>query len=299
MTLLVHLGAGVGDIVLATPLLIALRAQGHTIDLALDADYPETATLFEGWSVVRAIAPFDPRRYDAVLPAIPPFYEQRFSRAYSRLRRKVPRPRASLFYENEQGWYLEFARALGCECHPSLPPYLPIAPDESYGVTARTVVLAPGCKTGEMALKRWPHFPALAGQFDDVAIVGTADDLHESDGTRMKFPPHARNLAGRLTLRETASVLASAGVVVANDSGLGHLSAAAGAPTILLFGPTPHLNLRPFPPWVQVLRAGLPCEPCWFNRRFEACARRVDCLREVPLQAVAEAVNRAVTQPAA
>ena len=51
--ILIHLGAGVGNVVLATPLLTALNQLGFEIDVALTADYPETADLLRPWSAVR------------------------------------------------------------------------------------------------------------------------------------------------------------------------------------------------------------------------------------------------------
>jgi heptosyltransferase-3 len=50
--------------------------------------------------------------------------------------------------------------------------------------------------------------------------------------------PEARELLGVLTLPEAAAVLQRASLFIGNDSGLMHLSAAAGAPTVGLFGPT-------------------------------------------------------------
>jgi heptosyltransferase III len=50
--------------------------------------------------------------------------------------------------------------------------------------------------------------------------------------------PEACNLVGALSLPEAAAVLQKASLFIGNDSGLMHLSAAAGAPTIGLFGPT-------------------------------------------------------------
>jgi ADP-heptose:LPS heptosyltransferase len=99
------------------------------------------------------------------------------------------------------------------------------------------------------------------------------------------------NLVGRLTLRQTASVLAAAGAVVANDSGLGHIAAAVGVPTVLLFGPTPDVALGRFPPNVMVLRSDLACAPCWFGARFKACGGRIDCLDRLTPARVAEAVT--------
>jgi ADP-heptose:LPS heptosyltransferase len=50
--------------------------------------------------------------------------------------------------------------------------------------------------------------------------------------------PQARDLVGLLSLPEAAAVLERAALFIGNDSGLMHLSAAAGAPTVGLFGPT-------------------------------------------------------------
>ncbi|HYH79685.1 MAG TPA: glycosyltransferase family 9 protein [Longimicrobium sp.] len=291
---LVHLAAGIGNLVLATPLLVALDRLGYAVDLLLHADYPQAAELFGGWSVVRRVhagrVPAG-ERWERVLPAVPPFYWARLRHHHAGRRDCVARPPDALFARDEQGWYLAFAEALGWP-RGERPAYtLPVSPDGEHGVTHSTLVLAPGCKTGEMAAKRWPHFPALAERFADVAVVGTEDDLRGFDGAPLAFPAHARSLAGRLTLRETASVLAAAGAVVANDSGPGHLAGAAGAPTLLLFGPTSEHVLGAFPPNVAVLRAGLPCEPCWTTARLRACAGRADCLRALDVGRVAREVH--------
>jgi ADP-heptose:LPS heptosyltransferase len=295
---LVHLASGIGNIILATPLLLALSRQGYVIDLLVDGDYAEVADLFLGWSALRAV--YNGRvgerpslQYDILIPLIPPFYWSRYSRYYRGLRNCVARPPDALFYRNEQAYYLEFARLLGCEISAPLHYFLPATPDGEHGVTQATLVLAPGCKTGEMASKRWPHFPCLAEMFGDVVLVGTPDDLRQFDGTVMSFPGHVRSLVGSVSLRETANVLAAAGTVVANDSGLGHVAGAVGAPTVLLFGPTPHATLGPFPPNVKVLRAGLQCEPCWFSERFAACASRIDCLDRLTVDVVVAAVLEA------
>ena len=297
-TILVHLASGVGNIVMATPLLVALDEMGLTIDARLDADYPETAALLSGWSVVRAIVrDVDVADYDTVIPAIPPFYWPRFARQYRGRGHVVPRPPDRLFYSDEQAYYFAFARALGCASEPG-PIQLPVGASDRYGVTACTVVLAPGCKTGEMSAKRWPLFAELAGQLDDVAIVGTKEDLRQFGGGELQFPPHVRSFVGELTLHATAEVLASAGTVVANDSGLGHVAAAVGTPTVLIFGPTPHTTLGRFPPNVEIVRAGLPCEPCWFSgTRFRRCQRRIDCLHSITVRHVQDAIARAMQTP--
>ena len=288
--ILVHLGAGVGNVVLATPLLAALDRLGFEVDVALTADYPETADLLRPWSAVRRVfhndeAP-DLTAYTHIVPTIPPFYWPRCAHRYVNDGRALRRPSDALFYENEQAFYFSFAHALGWAGDIPPAPALPIAPATRADVTAHTLVLGPGCKTGEMATKRWPHFPDLAAHFAYVAVVGTRDDLLEKGGASLAFPEHVRNMAGRLSLRETAEVIASAGAFVGNDSGLSHIAAAVGTPSVMIFGPTPDRTLGRFPPNVRVLRRGLPCEPCWFNARFRACASRIDCLVQVSVHAV-------------
>lgn len=282
--ILLHLASGIGNLVLATPLLGALAEMGLVVDVRLDADYRETVELFRNWSVIRRIEcgafPGPAGLYAHVLPAMPPFYWQRFAGLYRRMSNAARRPPDDLFYSNEQGYYLAVAKALGYAGPP--PRYsLPIPPSERFGVSARTIVLAPGSKTGEMAAKRWPYFPELAERISDVVVVGTPDDLPDRP-----FPRHCRSFAGCLSLVETAELLASAGLAVGNDTGLCHVAGAVGTPTLAIFGPTSERALGPLPPHVRILRMGLACEPCWNTARLKACNRHVDCLKRLSVETV-------------
>jgi len=290
---LVHLASGIGNVVLATPLLVALDEMGFGVHVRLDADYPQTADLLSGWSVVRSVRgrPERGERFAHLVPAVPPFYWRRFAREYRGLARVVSRPPDAEFYRDEQAYYFRFAQALGYPAAPRPHYRLPIAPSADSAPDSQLVVLAPGCKTGIMAAKRWPGFVRLAERLAAVAVVGTPDDLASFGGSAARFPPHCRVLAGALSLRETAELMAGARVVVANDSGLAHVAAAVGAPTLMLFGPTSHEVLGPLPPNARVLRAGLPCEPCWHGHRLAACAGRVDCLSALGVEDVLRVVE--------
>jgi ADP-heptose:LPS heptosyltransferase len=57
--------------------------------------------------------------------------------------------------------------------------------------------------------------------------------------------PGALDLVGQLTLPEAAACLKRCAIFIGNDSGLMHLAAAAGAPTLGLFGPTPATEYAP------------------------------------------------------
>jgi heptosyltransferase III len=71
-----------------------------------------------------------------------------------------------------------------------------------------------------------------------VVLAGPGPDEQAMAAPLLAALPGARDFVGKLSLPEAAALLELASLFVGNDSGLMHLSAAAGAPTIGLFGPT-------------------------------------------------------------
>jgi ADP-heptose:LPS heptosyltransferase len=114
--------------------------------------------------------------------------------------------------------------------------------------------------------KNWPseHFESLARRsvergLDVVWIQGEAD--------REVVAPLARavsgSVAGELPIRELAGLLCECALFVGNDSGVSHLAAAVGAPTLTLFRSTEPAQWAPRGPRVQVVRAGASAEAVW------------------------------------
>jgi ADP-heptose:LPS heptosyltransferase len=105
--------------------------------------------------------------------------------------------------------------------------------------------------------KNWPpgRFADLAralvptGPF--LAVRGPAD---EQAAEPLLGLPNAV-LADGLHPRQLGALLARAGLFVGNDSGVTHLAAAAGAPTIALFGATDPAQWAPIGSVVRVVRA--------------------------------------------
>jgi ADP-heptose:LPS heptosyltransferase len=60
---------------------------------------------------------------------------------------------------------------------------------------------------------------------------------------------------GPVPVRVLGALLSQAGLYVGNDSGVTHLAAAAGAPTLALFGPTDPATWAPVGPRVEVARS--------------------------------------------
>lgn len=105
--------------------------------------------------------------------------------------------------------------------------------------------------------KNWPveRFEALASALSPdrpwLLVEGPAES--EACGPLRQLA-HAV-LARELPVRVLGAVLAQAGLYVGNDSGVSHLAAAYGAPTIALFGPTDPGLWSPVGPHVSVLRS--------------------------------------------
>jgi heptosyltransferase III len=105
--------------------------------------------------------------------------------------------------------------------------------------------------------KNWPAVRfaeaarALAGRDPFLWIEGPADTPTEPQTLDISTWVRARSLP----LRTLAAMLAGASVYVGNDSGVSHLAAAAGAPTVAVFGPTDPTQWSPRGPSVRTVRA--------------------------------------------
>jgi heptosyltransferase-2 len=58
------------------------------------------------------------------------------------------------------------------------------------------------------------------------------------------------------------ALLACASLVVSNDTGAAHVSAALGVPTVVVFGPTEHVSTRPLSDVAVTVRRDVECSPC-------------------------------------
>lgn len=103
--------------------------------------------------------------------------------------------------------------------------------------------------TANWAGKVWPaeRFVALFEQLRATTLPGARPVIFAGPGDAeaalarpvLAALPEAIDLAGRLTLPEVAACFARLDLFIGNDSGLMHLAAAAGTPTLGLFGPSP------------------------------------------------------------
>ena len=153
------------------------------------------------------------------------------------------------------------------------------------------VALAPG-SVGPS--KRWTYYAEaarlLAERGLDVWVVGGPGEKALAAEIVAAGGPRVRDLTGN-DLRNGVLAMAAAGVAISNDSGLMHVAAAIGTPTMGIFGPTdPRLwgPLNALAATVQT-KSVLSCQPC-----HRTICRMNDhrCMRDIPASEVAGIAER-------
>lgn len=120
-----------------------------------------------------------------------------------------------------------------------------------------------------------------------VVLTGSDDPAETNYCNRIAAASGVCNLAGTMSLAQTADLLRNARLYVGPDTVVTHLAAASGAPTVALFGPSNPVKWGPWPatwsdshsPWkregsgrqgnVYLLQGEAPCVPCG----LEGCDR--------------------------
>ena len=71
------------------------------------------------------------------------------------------------------------------------------------------------------------------------------------------------NLCGKTTLDQAVELLASAGLVITNDSGLMHVAAAVGTPLIAIYGSSTPAFTPPLSSLAHIEKLDIACSPCF------------------------------------
>ena len=130
--------------------------------------------------------------------------------------------------------------------------------------TSPAVALAPG-SVG--ASKRWTYYGEaarlLADQGLDVWVIGGPGEKQLAQEIVVAGGSRVRDLTGT-DLRNGILGMAAASLAISNDSGLMHIAAALGTPTMGIFGPTSPYHWAPLNGLAATVqtRTSVPCQPC-------------------------------------
>jgi hypothetical protein len=169
-----------------------------------------------------------------------------------------PLPRAGSGHAAQ--WLARPLSSLGVPCGDEQPPTLEATSEE------RAQAAAVRCQLPERFLAVHPGSGAMAKSWPPDRFGGLLDVLAPDRFLLIEGPADAEAaaalrgrvgaiLARGLPPRVMGALLAEAAVFVGNDSGVTHLAAAYGAPTVALFGPTDPGVWSPVGPRVAIVRS--------------------------------------------
>jgi lipopolysaccharide heptosyltransferase II len=170
-------------------------------------------------------------------------------------------------------------------------------PSVNVPESARLVALAPGAAH---ATKRWPleHWRSLVQRLareSHMVVVGSAADAPLGAELARVAPDRVLNAAGQFGLQHTGVLLRRASALVSGDTGVMHLATAVGTPVIALFGPTVRpFGFFPYTDRARVLELSLGCRPCTSKGGSRCPLGHHRCLRDMSPERVYEALCRSL-----
>jgi heptosyltransferase-2 len=159
---------------------------------------------------------------------------------------------------------------------PSYPAPKMVAEPATFDVPTlqakqKRLILCPGAEFGPA--KQWPASSyaevaqSLLTQDWQVLILGSQADAETGcaivDAISSEQQAAIHNLCGKTQLEDAIDLLATADIVISNDSGLMHIAAALQMPLIAIYGPTSPNFTPPLSANSQIMQIEVECGPCF------------------------------------
>jgi heptosyltransferase II len=163
---------------------------------------------------------------------------------------------------------------------------------QKTGLVGRPLVaIHPGAggrwKDWQGMAKRWPaeRFAALCDRLAGecgahVLLFGGPEEEELKNSVKALAAQGAHCTLVSESLKRSAALIKRCRLMVSNDSGLMHVAAAVGVPTLGIFGPTNHTRTAPFGSSCRVVRGNRSCSPC-LKYPFRGTSSKIHCQESV------------------
>ncbi len=129
-----------------------------------------------------------------------------------------------------------------------------------------------------------------------VIFTGSRAEQALVDDIASQMQAKSYSVAGKTSVSQLAALYRRASLVLGVDSGAMHIAAAAGCPTVTLFGPADPIE---FAPWGdahkhQTVTATIACRPCRILDWGDDALENHPCVRDISVSQVLVAAQRAL-----
>ena len=166
------------------------------------------------------------------------------------------------------------------------------------GVSHPFICVHPGSR---LHLKRWP-LDRCASLYDRVieetglplVVLGARSEVEIVNEVVALMKNRPIVLAGRTSIRQLYEVIARAQLLICNDSAPMHMAAAAGIPTVAVFGPSKSVETGPYGNRFRVVEKDIPCR---INCDESVCSHRPyhECMQSIGPEDIYVAVKEILT----
>jgi heptosyltransferase-2 len=166
--------------------------------------------------------------------------------------------------------------------------------EEIVAKTKKIIAVAPG---SNWFTKRWPieHYDELVTKLIEhgYGVVFIGSEAERSICNAILPEKNFVNLAGKLTLLESAAVIDKCDLMICNDSGAMHLANAMKTDVFVFFGPTVQkIGYFPIGKNDIVFETDLDCRPCSSHGTKECPLGHFDCMRSIKPDTIMIELNK-------
>lgn len=327
--LLIRLSS-LGDIVLTTPAIRAVRARFPDAYIAMlvakqSAEilrenphlneiitFDRLATNKDTGEMLRVIRMLRERKFTLAIDFQRKFRTEMLM-CFSGAAERVGKGRLCTVRVQEQGnkhataHYFEVLHAAGI---PAEDPGLEVFLAESERLAAAQRFKTVGVNDGQLKvgffpgagwkLREWmpDRFAAIGDKLverfnADVLIFGGPKETELVRTVASLMNARAIPFAGNLQIRQLAACIERCDLFLTNDTGPMHIAAAVGTPTVSLFGPGNHIRFQPLGDLNQTIRHAVPCSPC---KQFTDKCKDNICMKGIGVDEVWESVSHTLAK---
>lgn len=251
MRILFLAGAGMGNLILATPAFQYITDNGHDLTI-----HPGSLPKHVTDLIPFKCTPNPEGCFDVIL-------QSHFYDGPGELNEVMTSKIISIQYHHSTPEYLHYLKLsyFVCRTPYSITPMFHVEHNKCEK-DPKLITLAPTATPGQ-PVKRWGEWVALATILIQkgyhLQVLATHDDL-----SNLGEFPHENCCIIHRPLSHIPDLIASSALTIANDCGLAHISHATQTKTLVLSGPVP--PVKSLPPGVHYLMKQVcPFQPCYRN----------------------------------